>query len=185
LKIIYSSFFATITIGLIAFAPPLLASTPDGETPAVESVCDDLQGGTPGLYGLCIAYCEAQDLDDIDFTNLENSKKAAPNRKILENYRKKMKPGDTDMPCLAAPCPCWDETELLNVTSENVAGISCVEGDFGSHLLISFDGVDAFAVLGSRSSCRNQNAEFTVTADERASCVGQIKDRCAEIGFPY
>ena len=40
------------------------ALTPDGETLANEGVCDVLQGGSPGLYGLCVAYCEAQDLDD-------------------------------------------------------------------------------------------------------------------------
>ena len=36
------------------------ASTPDGETPAVESVCDDFSGAS---YGLCVAYCEATDCD--------------------------------------------------------------------------------------------------------------------------
>jgi len=174
---------------VIAFAPPLLASTPDGEKPAVESVCDDLQGGTPGLYGLCIAYCEAQDLNDIDFTDLEKSKKAAPKRKILENYRKKMNPGDTDMPCLAAPCPCWDESELPRVT-DNVAGTSCTdENGPGNHILLTVDDEgfpdDVFAVAGT--FCFNQKSYtsgLNVTADEAASCVGQIKNRCAEIGYP-
>lgn len=39
---------------------PALASTPDGETPAVEAVCDDYSGAA---YGTCVAYCEATDCD--------------------------------------------------------------------------------------------------------------------------
>ena len=40
-----------------------VAMTPDDATPANEDVCLDLKNYTPGLYGLCVAYCEAQDLD--------------------------------------------------------------------------------------------------------------------------
>ena len=41
--------------GLIAHTPSVQAQTPDGETPAVEDVCDPVKDATPGLYGLCIA----------------------------------------------------------------------------------------------------------------------------------
>ncbi len=37
------------------------ANTPDGETPAVEKVCDDYTGRA---FGICNAYCEAIDCDD-------------------------------------------------------------------------------------------------------------------------
>ena len=84
-------------VSLSTFGLTAVAKTPDGQTPAEETVCDVLQSGTPGLYGLCIAYCEAQDLNDINFDDLENSKKSAPHRRILENYQKKMQPGDMDM----------------------------------------------------------------------------------------
>lgn len=80
------------------------ATTPDGETPANEGVCNPLQGGTGGLYGLCVAYCEAQDLDSVD--------QSPPSLKILANYRKKMQPGDIDMPCVKVSCPCWSDTEI-------------------------------------------------------------------------
>ena len=40
-----------MVVGPAAYAQ----GTPDGETPANESVCDELQGATPGLYGLCVA----------------------------------------------------------------------------------------------------------------------------------
>ena len=44
------------------------AQTPDGETPAEEQVCDPLRadGVTKGLYGLCVAFCEAHDIADSD-----------------------------------------------------------------------------------------------------------------------
>ena len=77
-----------------------LAETPDGETPANEGVCDELVGATPGLYGLCVAYCEAQDLDEF-------GEQKPSNDRLLAVYDKKRKAGDPDMPCRQAPCLCW------------------------------------------------------------------------------
>ena len=45
-------------LAVLAFTPMSLAQTADGETPAQEPVCDELNGA---LYGLCVAYCEAMD----------------------------------------------------------------------------------------------------------------------------
>jgi hypothetical protein len=96
--------------------------TPDGATPAEESICDDLKHGTPGLFGLCIAFCEAHDCEP-DFS-LEDpfSVCKKSDRKILDKYRRKMRDGDPDMPCLPNPngpgnggetlCPCWSEDDL-------------------------------------------------------------------------
>ncbi len=94
--------------------------TPDGATPAEETICDDLKHGTPGLYGLCIAFCEAHDCEP-DFS-LEDpfSVCKQSDRKILDNYRRKMRDGDPDMPCIPNPngpgdevlCPCWSEDDL-------------------------------------------------------------------------
>ena len=54
------------SIGLLALVlgPAGAASaqgTPDGVTPAVEAVCSKVRGGP--AYGLCVAYCEANDCD--------------------------------------------------------------------------------------------------------------------------
>jgi len=46
--------------GLLALSAQVGAKTPDGQTPAEETICDQYNGA---LYGLCVAYCEAQDLD--------------------------------------------------------------------------------------------------------------------------
>lgn len=101
--------------------------TPDGETPADEDVCDQLKGATPGLYGLCIAFCEAHDcVPDFSLENpLANCKKN--DRKLLDKYRQKMRDGDPDMPCVPSQepqepggggeepqvaCPCWGPDQL-------------------------------------------------------------------------
>ena len=60
--------------------------TPDGDTPANEGVCDELIGATPGLYGLCVAFCEAQDCEpDPSLENaFENCRPGS--MKILDRY---------------------------------------------------------------------------------------------------
>jgi len=98
------------------------AQTPDGETPANEGVCDELQGYTPGLYGLCVAFCESQDFADVLTPITEADLKAlgagAPSGKILENYNKRKKETDPAMPCIKVeePCPCWDSLEFDQTT---------------------------------------------------------------------
>ena len=102
-------------------APVTFAQTPDGHTPANEGVCDALQGLTPGLYGLCVAFCEAQDFASLESAlatnDLEALEDAAPSGRLLANYNKKMKEGDPPMPCIRViePCPCWTADELAAV----------------------------------------------------------------------
>lgn len=95
------------TLGLLSTGA-LFAQTPDGLTPANEGICDSLKadGVTKGLYGLCIAFCEAHDADLTSNQTIENLD--VPNTKILANYRKKMQAGDPDMPCVSkkVECPC-------------------------------------------------------------------------------
>jgi len=97
---------------LVFVGAAIYAQTPDEETPANEGVCDDLMGATPGLYGLCIAFCEAQDCDP-DFSlddPLENCNPSS--EKLLRNYNRKKTELDPDMPCIKEPCPCWTQEEL-------------------------------------------------------------------------
>jgi hypothetical protein len=104
---------------LLLVAATGYAQTPDGETPANEGVCDDLMWATPGLYGLCIAFCEAQDCEpDFSLDNpFENCRPSS--ERLLRNYDRKKGPGDPDMPCIAPPpfCPCWTEQELADTES--------------------------------------------------------------------
>ena len=52
-----------IAAGAMLLSGTIYATTPDGETPANESVCD-LESGA--AYGLCVSYCEAMDCDSDD-----------------------------------------------------------------------------------------------------------------------
>ena len=104
------------TAALLLMAPAAPAQTPDGETPAEESVCDDLVYRTPGLYGLCVAFCEAHDYMP-DWKNVDDpfAKCTPSSPAVLAAYRRKIEPGDPDMPCLRTPCPCWSPWDLENL----------------------------------------------------------------------
>ena len=107
-----------VSIALVAFAgPAAFAQTPDGDPPSIETVCDPLHignGGTPGLYGLCVAYCEAQDCGTSLECKEENPGDAWGAHScgcsdVLTNYNDKKEPGDPDMPCIEpTECPCFD-----------------------------------------------------------------------------
>ncbi len=93
--------------GILVVCGAASAQTPDGETPANEGVCDELLSATPGLYGLCVAFCEAQDCEpavrvDDPFASCQPS---AP--RLLEIYNRKKQPDDPNMPCLLPDCPCF------------------------------------------------------------------------------
>ncbi|ETW95221.1 MAG: hypothetical protein ETSY1_31500 [Candidatus Entotheonella factor] len=56
-------FVLSAMMAVLICAPMSQAKTPDGRTPAEETVCDELEGA---LYGLCVAFCEAMDCDYSD-----------------------------------------------------------------------------------------------------------------------
>jgi hypothetical protein len=116
----------TVTLGfflmMLAFALPAYSKTPDGQTPAEENTCDLLRGATPGLYGLCVAYCEAHDAEMMSPSGDPNELNT-PNQRILANYNRKKKESDPPMPCVVEEpepgpepepemCPCWTSAEL-------------------------------------------------------------------------
>ncbi|MBC8210748.1 MAG: hypothetical protein H8E21_06740 [Gammaproteobacteria bacterium] len=132
-----SSLLATLLVGLLSVTSPAYAVTPDGVTPPNEGVCDPLQGGTPGLYGLCVAFCEAQDLSSVAVPTTEEELAAlastAPAGRILANYNKRKQPTDPAMPCIKVeePCPCWSSSEINDINGVMFNGstadeLSCV-----------------------------------------------------------
>jgi hypothetical protein len=141
MKYLLSTLIALITFAFLATAPPVLAQTPDGEMPANEMVCSPLQadGITKGLYGLCVAFCEAQDHASIDEpiteAEFEALGDAAPSGRILGNYYKKKQASDPDMPCIKVeePCPCWDGEQFDEVTLAVNEVYSCRRWNGSSH----------------------------------------------------
>jgi hypothetical protein len=80
------------TLAAIAFAPSSVLAfgdgTPDQSPPAEESVCDEA-GLRGAAYGLCVAYCEANDCDE--FPDSEACDR------LFENYSKLT--GEDSFPC--------------------------------------------------------------------------------------
>lgn len=179
-QILTGATFALIT-GLATMSGNALASTPDGETPANEGICDGLQGGTGGLYGLCVAYCEAQDLDTFN--------KKPPSLKILANYRKKMQPGDIDMPCVQVSCPCWTEEELGSINIDDGMCTSTSPTRKHAYGPANLEAHEAFADNGIKlCSYMNLNTgpstirTFDTTQDQANLCLSQVQAACVAAG---
>jgi len=171
----------------IAISAPAMAETPDGTTPANETVCDGLKtNATPGLYGLCVAYCEAQDLDIV-------GDKETPDNKILANYRKRMQSGDPDMPCIKVPCPCWSDAELAAITSRagNGDSLSCVSSSTTAQIRNNTNLQFATADIGRQPPlCRITDTttlprisrRYDITSVEAQSCFDQVLAACTTLG---
>ncbi len=180
------------------FVAPAIAQTPDGETPANEGVCDELQqDSTPGLYGLCVAYCEAL---DCEFSGGQVQCAGPANVNILANYNKKMQPGDPVMPCFKNDCPCWDTPELptvnFNDTCRNdldlddLVSTSCdalnggcsQDGSFGqcqdgfANVLSGFGG--SYACHFGTADCAEVRLHFLTRAEAEA-CDAQVESQGA------
>ncbi len=184
LKRLLAGFVPTIIMGLLFLNSHAIASTPDGETPANEGVCDGLKGATPGLYGLCVAYCEAQDLDTFD--------KEPPNTKILANYNKKKQAGDPDMPCVKVPCPCWSDAELASISADGMA--AACPSSTNKLQLIDNDPRTHFAEADTstgRERCRYIDLNVappvirsqSIGATQAQSCFTAVQAACTALGF--
>ena len=190
-----------MVLSFIFFYSPAFAQTPDGQTPANEGVCDGLIGLTPGLYGLCVAFCEAQDCEATfdpatgDVTFDPSCKPSSA--KLLRNYDKRVQPGDPPMPCLnvvESECPCWTQPELDQIADSST--ITC-----GTEVLF----VDA-GILGPDATGNNDlvfaDADFfgdpagvyfentppetriiSIEPDQLITCIASIEAECTARGF--
>ena len=160
---------------LTAFFGVALTQGPPGE----ESVCDVLQGGTPGLYGLCLGYCGAQDCE-VDFS-LENPfEKCRPaSKKILERYNAKRQPGDPFMPCVVqAECPCFTQAEIESIPPQDVSGqySQCDAMPPITNIIGSFSPLNAAQIDESATVCIFALADEDIlrnpalTAEEAVAC---------------
>ena len=116
---------------VVLWTPAAGAQTADGQTPAVEDVCE---GESGAAFGLCNAYCEAM---DCDFGFEEDPKPHASEKACLQvkyNYMKLS--GKAELPCepelcppagpLGLDCPCQVEDDLCD---ENL-NLECGENFF-------------------------------------------------------
>lgn len=92
----------TLSLALLLLctgAGAALATTPDGETPAEETVCDNETGAA---YGLCNAYCEAMDCESDN-----PSASATACTRVRDKFEQIT---GRDLPCEVpqVTCPCND-----------------------------------------------------------------------------
>lgn len=99
--------FLVVLAGLFASTGSLFAQTPDGITPAVEEACDKYKD-EGARYGLCVAYCEAQDCEG---TKLDPNSCFRIQQKFIEySIKKGYEPGKKPQPisCRVAGCSSDD-----------------------------------------------------------------------------
>lgn len=211
MKTIFSALVSFIAVGLLIVAPSVHAKKkPDGITPANEGVCNELKGSTPGLYGLCLAFCEAQDhatlSSPITEEELEALKDNTPSGRILANYNKKKQSGDPDMPCVKVeePCPCWDNIELDSITNPTGSNdINCFTANGPNHngakirvgqgTVVAIDhqhetgnyGDDAICIYEDFRPEEDVNISriIEITPDELTACDTQIRQKQTDFGL--
>jgi len=192
-----TGFSGLVCVVLAMFALPATAQTPDGMTPAEEGMCDVLSDATPGLYGLCVGMCEAQDCEAeinpstglVDFNPSCNPS----SEQLLANYNKLRGPTDPRMPCVKTACPCWTEAEIDKIAGSQYD--SCLLGESYSGLFgASTDGGGwevAYALDDRRNGLMcisfqtnpSIDREQTISADDFSVCQQSVIDECISRGL--
>lgn len=141
-----------IALGIILVTGAAVARTPDGRTPAEESVCDVLSGAP---FGLCNAYCEATDCGD----GVNNANEQAC-QSLRNNWTKHT--GLEEFPCECVEplgfipgegCVCVNPDLVVHILAFRPLGCPTGQGsceyevDIQVQNLTSFDAVDPFDVL--------------------------------------
>jgi hypothetical protein len=136
-------FVMGLSLGPGGLFSPLAAESKkkhDGETPAEETVCDPLKadGVTKGLYGLCVAFCEAQDWETDCLEDPEACGRSG--ERLLSRYEAKRKTDDPTMPCIVSEpegCPCWNGSDTAVPGGFDLASVwvanapdNCANTDF-------------------------------------------------------
>ena len=180
---------------------------PDGATPTNEGVCNELLGFPQGfLYGLCVAFCEAQDCE-ATFDPLTNEPTFGPgcspsDPEVLKSYNRRKNASASLMPCVNAAeraCPCWTEGELDSVADGNTS--FCGQVDDPNSSSNYFFGRDAQAdheeaaytsnVWGDQPSLTCYFKEWStptiryqyISPAQRLHCRASLLAECLDRGF--
>ena len=195
-------FSGLMYVALAMCVLPAAAQTPDGITPANEGICDPLTDATPGLYGLCVAMCEAQDCEaELDPNTGEVVYDASckpSSRQLLGNYNKIAGPSDPRMPCVTVACPCWTEAQLDDVGGRRIgdfsfdrcllgdtyAGLwgSAVDGSGGEVAYVLYDTKQGLMCL-RRETTPPTYLERSIGADAFEVCQQAVIDECTSRGI--
>jgi len=122
----------------VVFSMNTVAQTSDDITPAEENICDFLKadGTIKGLYGLCVAYCEAHDgpADIVDLTEEEAKKLDPASFTLFDLYERKRGVDGPELPCVnyEGPCPIWTQEELDRIGTLGGSNLGDSENSSGS-----------------------------------------------------
>ena len=148
-----------------------LAQTPDGETPAEETVCDSETGAA---YGLCNAYCEAMDC--------ESDEPAASETACTKVQSKFLNITGRDLPCeAAASCPCAANSEWQAVLGGNVIQCEVEEGFVGVATNIGIASAGSDPTVGAFcGAARFPTSGFVlpITPEQAAVCIDLLAAYC-------
>jgi len=161
-----------------------LAQTPDGETPAEETVCDNETGAA---FGLCNAYCEAMDCESDDPQASE-----AACGKVRDKF---MQITGRDLPCEAPPatCPCLSipmfqrvleqDGELMCGSFDPNVGVGLQVASSGTVFILSA-GIpsDPVTQCSIYDDFFGRATSLTITGQEAAACEQLFRDRIASLG---
>lgn len=141
---------------IVVFSVPLSAAGANSATPPPkDGVCSSLKarGITKGLFGLCVAYCEA----------------GANSQRVLDNYNRKKKGSDPAMPCLEVTeptlsCACWNTLTAKQI-GQGMSPSSCTL-DPPADVLSYEDGTGGIEFLSAApGACFHYNSVTGDTAD--------------------
>ncbi len=173
----------TLTFALLLLCTgAALASTPDGQTPAEETVCDSETGAA---FGLCNAYCEAMDCESEDPQASETA--------CTKVRGKFMNITGRDLPCEAPPatCPCLGQSSFdLFLTTAT----SCVLNDPAFGIMLKFVDpefpVTGFSFSDSDGAPRcgydyflQESFHLDITAAEAQVCNQALLDAAAALNL--
>lgn len=153
--------FPALALGfLLVPAGFLSAATPDGQTPAEETVCDSQIGAA---YGLCTAYCEAMDCDSA-------APQASPTAcsRVRGNYERIT---GQPLPC-EATCPCAEVLPLFqSFVNGSAEAAACLE-DSTFTTLVTPENDFVLVDSGTAPPTCSQNFEppIEITAAEALAC---------------
>jgi hypothetical protein len=175
----------TLTFALLLLCTgAALAQTPDGETPAEETVCNNETGAA---YGLCNAYCEAMDCD----SESPQASDTACSR-VQDKFQQIT---GRDLPCEApvAACPCQDIPQWSAVLE---GANFCYLDQFGIDL--SFEPRDPSGALAEAAATFNflgeacayfnsaspeNNIILPLTAEQHSACFALEQAAAATRGL--
>jgi len=155
-----------VALMLILIPSTAGAQTPDGQTPAQETVCDQYTGRT---YGICNAYYEAMDCDN---PTTQASAQACANLKVKFEALTAGTSSGT-----ATSCPCYgdltQEGFTQNSTCSNGENVALIF-DFSSSLLMAQAGATS-----SFMGCDfNGVTQEPLPSDQALACVNIITAFC-------